>query len=150
MEKKNLILKNDELEIYDYPGLIKIIAALKEEVETAIKNIEDDSRYQSGLKSPASVIINAPLALMQTAMEAKMQILVPLKNKLSSFPLSLQTNSKRFCPECIYNGDCLIQKGAAEQILKRKDGTISAISEVEYETFYCNQFKAVQVKQSKR
>ena len=37
--------------------------------------IEEDSRYQSGLKHPAEIKINAPLALVQVDMEAKIRTL---------------------------------------------------------------------------
>lgn len=45
------------------------------ELRARIREIEKDARYQSGLKSPALVQINAPLALIQVSMKAEVQAL---------------------------------------------------------------------------
>jgi len=45
------------------------------EIKERIEEIELDSRYQSGLKSPASVFINAPLALIQIGLEREIKAL---------------------------------------------------------------------------
>ena len=47
----------------------------EEEIRAKLKIIEDDSRYQSGLKHPALIAINAPLALIQVELAAKHSIL---------------------------------------------------------------------------
>ncbi len=47
----------------------------EKEIKKRITEIEADSRYQSGLKSPANVIINAPLALIQVSFEAEIKAL---------------------------------------------------------------------------
>ena len=47
----------------------------KEKIEERIAEIEADSRYQSGLKHPATVEINAPLALIQMGFEAEVRAL---------------------------------------------------------------------------
>jgi hypothetical protein len=44
-------------------------------IEKRIAEIEADSRYQSGLKNPANIIINAPLALIQLSFESEIQAL---------------------------------------------------------------------------
>ncbi len=47
----------------------------KEQIKAKIAEIEADSRYQSGLKSPATIAINAPLALIQLTFETQIQTL---------------------------------------------------------------------------
>lgn len=46
-----------------------------EQIQKRISEIESDSRYQSGLKHPASVVINAPLAMIQVSMESEIRSL---------------------------------------------------------------------------
>jgi hypothetical protein len=46
-----------------------------EEIKARINEIEADSRYQSGLKKPATIAVNAPLALIQMAFEAEIAAL---------------------------------------------------------------------------
>lgn len=45
------------------------------DIENRIKEIEADSRYQSGLKKPATVVENAPLALVQLSLETELKAL---------------------------------------------------------------------------
>lgn len=45
------------------------------EIEAQITAIEADSRYQAGLKTPATIGINAPLALIQLEMETRRKTL---------------------------------------------------------------------------
>lgn len=45
------------------------------EIEARIKEIEEDSRYQDGLKNPATIDINAPLALIQLSLESEITAL---------------------------------------------------------------------------
>jgi len=47
----------------------------EEQIKAKIGEIEKDSRYQSGLIKPATIIENAPLALIQLSMEAKVEAL---------------------------------------------------------------------------
>ena len=47
----------------------------EELIKKRIAEIEADSRYQSGLKVPATVDINAPLALIQVGFEAEIRAL---------------------------------------------------------------------------
>lgn len=47
----------------------------EKEIKTQIAEIEVDDRYQSGLKHPATININAPLALIQLEMETKIRTL---------------------------------------------------------------------------
>lgn len=47
----------------------------KEEIEAKIADIEADSRYQDGQKRPATIDINAPLALIQLELEARLKTL---------------------------------------------------------------------------
>jgi hypothetical protein len=46
-----------------------------EQIYEKIAEIESDSRYQSGLKKPATIDINAPLAMIQLSFEVQMSIL---------------------------------------------------------------------------
>ncbi len=48
---------------------------LTEIIQKRISEIEADSRYQSGMKRPALVEINAPLALVQSNFEGEMRAL---------------------------------------------------------------------------
>lgn len=45
------------------------------QIKAKIKEIEEDDRYQSGLMKPATIIENAPLALIQLSLEARMEVL---------------------------------------------------------------------------
>lgn len=45
------------------------------EIKKRIAKIEADSRYQSGLKNPATIGINAPLALIQLEFEVEIKTL---------------------------------------------------------------------------
>lgn len=45
------------------------------QIKERIMEIEKDSRYQSGLKHPATIEINAPLALIQLSFEVELQAL---------------------------------------------------------------------------
>ncbi len=47
------------------------LAQIKKRIET----IEADDRYQSGLEHPATVEINAPLALIQVGFETELKAL---------------------------------------------------------------------------
>ncbi len=47
----------------------------EKEIKAKIAEIEADERYQSGLKNPANIEINAPLALIQLTMETKHDVL---------------------------------------------------------------------------
>ena len=47
----------------------------KEEIEARIKELEKDDRYQAGLVKPATIDINAPLALLQLEAETKVETL---------------------------------------------------------------------------
>ncbi len=47
----------------------------EEAIREQIAKIEADERYQSGLKHPATVDINAPLALIQLTFETQLQTL---------------------------------------------------------------------------
>lgn len=44
-------------------------------ISKRIAEIESDSRYQSGLTHPATVDVNAPLALIQLALETEVRAL---------------------------------------------------------------------------
>ncbi len=44
-------------------------------IKKRIAEIEADSRYQSGLKHPANIEVNAPLALIQVSFESEIQAL---------------------------------------------------------------------------
>jgi hypothetical protein len=55
--------------------------SLKEKVENKIETIENDSRMKY---PPAKVTTNAPLALQQTAMESKLQVLKWILNELEN------------------------------------------------------------------
>ncbi len=44
-------------------------------IEKRIAKIEDDDKYQSGRRNPATVDINAPLALIQLEMETEIKVL---------------------------------------------------------------------------
>lgn len=46
-----------------------------EEIKEQIQIVEADDRYQSGLKMPATIDINAPLALIQLEMETRIKTL---------------------------------------------------------------------------
>ena len=46
-----------------------------EEMQAEIARIEKDDRYLSGLKHPAEIAINAPLALVQLEMEIRIKTL---------------------------------------------------------------------------
>lgn len=46
-----------------------------EEIKGQIAKIENDSRYQAGLEHPATIEINAPLALVQLDLEVKIRTL---------------------------------------------------------------------------
>ena len=46
-----------------------------EEIKAQIAKVESDDRYQSGLKHPATVDINAPLALIQLSFETQLKTL---------------------------------------------------------------------------
>lgn len=48
---------------------------IDEKVKKRIKEIEEDARYQSGLKKPAEIEINAPLALIQLSFEVEIKVL---------------------------------------------------------------------------
>lgn len=50
---------------------MKAIAAIKKR----IAEIEADERYKSGLEHPATIEINAPLALIQLSFEAEIKAL---------------------------------------------------------------------------
>lgn len=45
------------------------------QIRERIKAIEGDSRYQSGLKHPATIEVNAPLALIQLSFETEVRVL---------------------------------------------------------------------------
>jgi len=45
------------------------------EIREQIQKIEADTRYQEGLKTPATIDINAPLALIQLEMETRIKTL---------------------------------------------------------------------------
>lgn len=47
----------------------------EKQIRERIAKIESDSRYQSGLKSPATIDINAPLALIQLELETRLATL---------------------------------------------------------------------------
>ena len=47
----------------------------KEQIEKRIEEIESDDRYQSGLIYPATIDINAPLALIQLSFETELKAL---------------------------------------------------------------------------
>jgi hypothetical protein len=47
----------------------------EEEIRKRIADIEADARYQSGLKSPATIDINAPLVLIQFGFETEVKAL---------------------------------------------------------------------------
>ncbi len=47
----------------------------KKEIEKKISEIEADARYQSGQNHPATVDINAPLALIQVSLETEIKTL---------------------------------------------------------------------------
>lgn len=47
----------------------------KEAIKKEIAKIEADDRYQSGLEHPATIDINAPLALIQLSFETKLATL---------------------------------------------------------------------------
>lgn len=47
----------------------------EEAIKAEIAKIEADERYQSGLKHPATIDINAPLALVQLEMEVRIKTL---------------------------------------------------------------------------
>ena len=44
-------------------------------IKERIQEIEEDSRYQSGLKHPATIEENAPLALIQLSFEVEIRAL---------------------------------------------------------------------------
>lgn len=46
-----------------------------ETIKKRIAEIEADERYQSGLKTPATIEINAPLALIQLSFEVEIKAL---------------------------------------------------------------------------
>ncbi len=46
-----------------------------EEIKGKIAEIENDERYQSGKRKPATIDINAPLALCQLALETQISTL---------------------------------------------------------------------------
>lgn len=47
----------------------------KDQIDKRIDQIEADDRYQSGLKNPATIEINAPLALIQLSYEVEIKAL---------------------------------------------------------------------------
>lgn len=47
----------------------------EEQIKKRIEEIENDDRYQSGLESPATIDINAPLALIQLSFETEIKAL---------------------------------------------------------------------------
>lgn len=51
------------------------IAKTELHIQKRIKEIEGDSRYQSGLEHPATIDTNAPLALIQLSFETEIQTL---------------------------------------------------------------------------
>lgn len=57
------------------------LSEIKSIVEDAIKDIDDDARYHY---KPATIFDNAPLALHQTAQEAKMTLLKSLQKEIES------------------------------------------------------------------
>lgn len=52
-------------------GPEEILLDLQRRVKVRLLEIETDARYQSGLRQPALVQVNAPLALIQTSLEAE-------------------------------------------------------------------------------
>jgi hypothetical protein len=46
-----------------------------EEIKNKIKTIESDSRYIAGIKRPANVNVNAPLALIQMGISGELNAL---------------------------------------------------------------------------
>ncbi len=56
---------------------------LLDEVNAKIKEIEDDDRYKSFLDKPATIDINAPLALIQMGMASEMKVLNWVRVRLS-------------------------------------------------------------------
>ena len=46
-----------------------------EQIQTRIKEIENDDRYKSGRKHPATLDENAPLAMIQLALETEIATL---------------------------------------------------------------------------
>ncbi len=48
---------------------------LNKAINKRIAEIEGDSRYQSGLVKPATIIENAPLALVQLSLETEIKAL---------------------------------------------------------------------------
>ena len=53
---------------------MKSVEQIKSMIQAGIEVIEADSRYQSGLESPATVFANAPLALIQCRFEGEIGI----------------------------------------------------------------------------
>ena len=47
----------------------------EKQIKKRIREIEDDDRYQSGLENPATIDINAPLALIQLSFETEIKVL---------------------------------------------------------------------------
>ena len=75
---------------------------LLDEINEKIKDIEDDSRYKT---TPASIQINAPLALIQTDLWVKLHILKWVKDKLEDETQTKWVSVKDRLPEeysCCY------------------------------------------------
>ena len=47
----------------------------EEEIKAKVAEIEADSRYQSGQECPATISVNAPLALVQLELETRLNTL---------------------------------------------------------------------------
>lgn len=60
---------------------------IREEIVKEIAEIENDSRYKSGQVRPATLAINAPLALIQLEMETRLKVLRRWLNSLEATPL---------------------------------------------------------------
>jgi len=73
-----------------------------EQIIKRIKEIEEDDRYQSGLEHPATIDINAPLALIQMGFESEIRALKwVLKGMRKTKKQTVSAGYHRpVCPKC--------------------------------------------------
>ncbi|KKK89938.1 hypothetical protein LCGC14_2728070 [marine sediment metagenome] len=74
---------------------------LEEKINKRIKEIEEDSRYQSGLEEPATIDINAPLAMIQLSLETELKTLKAVRAGLRKTAKQVASGYHRpVCPKC--------------------------------------------------
>ena len=74
---------------------------IEDQINKRIKEIEEDSRYQSGLEQPATIDINAPLAMIQLSFETEIKTLKRIRSGLRKTAKQVVSGYHRpVCPEC--------------------------------------------------